>query len=178
MLDRRHERLKAARIAAGYRTALEFSSKHGLKQPTYSAHETGERGLRKKVAERYAKILSRELAGITSDWLLDNIGEPPVGILPPAESKKGSSGLKSRQKLFQRQDGTAQAIEHTRLAEILVQLDYLLAEENLNPDTQRRVEIAFAVYECIEMETEARPTSTPAPVNLDRYRPLIRILVT
>jgi phage repressor protein C with HTH and peptisase S24 domain len=59
-------RLKAARVAAGYKTAKEFADKHGLPQPTYANHENDKRGLRRQTARYYADALD-----VTVEWLLD-----------------------------------------------------------------------------------------------------------
>jgi len=79
-LSRPGGRLKAARIAAKYRTAKEFADKNGIKYATYKAHERGSesgRGMNGKVAERYAEILRERLPKIESNWLLHRDGPPP-----------------------------------------------------------------------------------------------------
>lgn len=60
-----HIRLKQARVAAGYRTAKEFSDSHQMPQSTYSTHEKGTRPLTMESAGVYADIL-----GIKAAWLL------------------------------------------------------------------------------------------------------------
>lgn len=71
-------RLKQARIKAGYRTAREFCDKNDIKQPTYSNHENGKRGLKRPVAKHYAALL-----GVSDQWLLDGVSEdtPPPSHL-------------------------------------------------------------------------------------------------
>nr|WP_222532543.1 S24 family peptidase [Azospirillum sp. 412522] len=78
------QRLRLARTAAGYRTAKEFAASHGVPQPTYALHESGERGLRADVAGRYASLL-----GVSAAWLLTGEGQGPAAIAstppePPA----------------------------------------------------------------------------------------------
>ncbi|MBL4907659.1 MAG: hypothetical protein JKX94_09430 [Sneathiella sp.] len=58
-------RLKSARIAAGYVTGREFADKNGVARSTYSTQESGTRGLTAEAAELYAEML-----GITPSWLL------------------------------------------------------------------------------------------------------------
>lgn len=60
-----NDRLKAARIKAGYAEAAQAARAFGWKEVTYSKHESGERGLRPKVAERYAKAFR-----VTPEYLL------------------------------------------------------------------------------------------------------------
>jgi len=82
-----NERLKAARKAAGFRRAAEFSAAIGVAQQTYSAHERGPenggRGLKRKVAESYSEKLSPYLKGVTAEWLLFGRGRPPEGFETP-----------------------------------------------------------------------------------------------
>ena len=42
------KRLMEARVAAGYATAKEFADKNNIPQPTYSLHESGKRGLKRR----------------------------------------------------------------------------------------------------------------------------------
>lgn len=78
-------RLKFARFAAGYRTAKEFSDKHGIPQPTYSNHESGGRSLLPDVAADYATKLGNTSAG----WLLTGEGiSPTAGTGMPQENEQ------------------------------------------------------------------------------------------
>lgn len=67
------QRLRRARIAAGYRTQTEFSDKNGISQSTYHTHESGTKGLKRDIAQTYARILRIRLA-----WLLT--GEEPMSL--------------------------------------------------------------------------------------------------
>lgn len=59
------ERLKEARMLAGFKTAKEFAEKKQLKVSTYSLHEAGTRSMSFEVIEHYADILE-----INTNWLL------------------------------------------------------------------------------------------------------------
>lgn len=63
-----YDRLKAARIRAGYDTALSACEAFGWKQSAYSHHETGRNGFA-KVAGRYAKAFR-----VSVEWLLTGKG--------------------------------------------------------------------------------------------------------
>ncbi|MFO1259031.1 MAG: XRE family transcriptional regulator [Gammaproteobacteria bacterium] len=63
------ERLKDARIKAGFGSAKEFAEKTNLKISTYSLHEAGTRGMSIEVIEHYAGLLE-----INASWLLTGIG--------------------------------------------------------------------------------------------------------
>ena len=63
-----HERLKDARIAAGYLEASEAARALGIPEPTYLAHENGSRGFRAK-ADTYARKYK-----VSLEWLLTGRG--------------------------------------------------------------------------------------------------------
>ena len=58
-------RLKAARKAAGFLSAIDAAAAQKISYPTYVAHENGTRGISGKMLELYAKRF-----GVTTDWLL------------------------------------------------------------------------------------------------------------
>lgn len=62
------ERLKRARIAAGFPTAKEFAQKKGLKISTYNLHEAGTRSMSFEIIECYANLLN-----IHINWLLTGV---------------------------------------------------------------------------------------------------------
>ena len=68
------QRLTYARIKAGYEDQRQFADAVGVPQPTYNLHETGKRGIRPKVAEKYAA----HLKNCTPAWLLYGDGTPPA----------------------------------------------------------------------------------------------------
>lgn len=68
------QRLKFARVAAGYRTARAFSDKFGIPQSTYSLHESDGRGLTEDVAKEYAAALGNCSPG----WLQFGEGRSPL----------------------------------------------------------------------------------------------------
>lgn len=65
----KHERLQAARRAAGFVTAAEAALALGVPAPTYSAHENGTHGISRK-AEMYARFFKVDL-----NWLLTGKGD-------------------------------------------------------------------------------------------------------
>lgn len=64
-------RLKVARKAAGYKTALAFAKKMNIPKTTYSQHENGKRSLTAEQIMFYSHILSLE-----PSWLLTGLGHP------------------------------------------------------------------------------------------------------
>lgn len=61
-------RLRLAREAAGYATAADAATAIGIKQPTFTHHENGTRGITKS-AERYAAFFR-----VSLDWLMTGRG--------------------------------------------------------------------------------------------------------
>lgn len=76
MMKEPYERLQEARKAANFDTPTEAASAYGWSIPTYLSHENGTRGLRPKVAERYAKAFRKP-----AEWLL--YGKVPKGTERP-----------------------------------------------------------------------------------------------
>lgn len=66
------ERLREARHAAGYESAMSAAKKFGWSPSTYAAHENGQNGFNIKAAAKYAKAFKT-----TAAWLLTEEGEPP-----------------------------------------------------------------------------------------------------
>lgn len=66
----KNERLKAARVAAGYKTAVDAAAALGVKGPTYSGHENGSRDFSNEDAALYARRFRVSLA-----WLAMGKGE-------------------------------------------------------------------------------------------------------
>lgn len=64
------ERLKSARIEAGYESAAAAARAMGTPAPTYSGHENGTTDMPRKAAIRYARFY-----GVSLDWLLTGSGE-------------------------------------------------------------------------------------------------------
>lgn len=64
-------RIKAARIAAGYRRAAEAAEALGVAYPTYAGHENGSRDPKGNI-ELYARRY-----GVSTDWLLTARGAGP-----------------------------------------------------------------------------------------------------
>lgn len=79
-MSERHERLQAARQAAGYATAAEAAEAMGVKLPTYTHHENGTRDItRRGVAERYARFYRVNL-----EWLMTGRGPQKPAQRPQA----------------------------------------------------------------------------------------------
>ncbi len=83
------ERLRAARIAAGYETVMAAAQAMGANYSTYAAHENGEKGLT-RAGVRYARFFR-----VSLDWLLTGRGEmrgasealvPVIGVVAAGQA--------------------------------------------------------------------------------------------
>lgn len=74
------DRLKAARLAAGFESAADAVRRFGWKESTYFGHENGSRGFRTDTASEYARAFK-----VTQEWLLFGRGGPP-DVLPVAST--------------------------------------------------------------------------------------------
>ncbi len=63
------ERLKQARIEAGYRSSKEFALTNDLKVSTYNLHEAGTRSMGIDVIEHYSELLNLNVS-----WLITGVG--------------------------------------------------------------------------------------------------------
>lgn len=66
------ERLRIARLRAGFETGKEAAEAMGIPVPTYLAHENGSRGYPAKRAMVYARKFK-----VREQWLLYGVGEGP-----------------------------------------------------------------------------------------------------
>lgn len=66
-----NERLKRARLAAGFRTASDAISRFGWRGSTYRAHENGQNHFDAETAGTYARAY-----GVSAGWLLTGDGIP------------------------------------------------------------------------------------------------------
>jgi transcriptional regulator with XRE-family HTH domain len=68
------KRLRAARKAAGYKSAKDFANEHGIPLSTYSQHETGKRSISAELIINYSSYFQ-----VNPYWLLTGNGEPFFG---------------------------------------------------------------------------------------------------
>lgn len=76
-MDTMGERLRAARIAAGFDSATAAAAFHGWTPSTYTAHENGQNGFKVKQAVVYARAFK-----VSPEWLQFGANPPP----PDAQS--------------------------------------------------------------------------------------------
>jgi len=80
-MDTPNARLKAARIAAKFETAVDAADSLGIPRATYIGHENGRRGFPASRAPQYARKFK-----VTEEWLLFGKGETSApDLLPSAD---------------------------------------------------------------------------------------------
>lgn len=84
-MEEAFERLQRARANAGYQTPSDAARAFGWNEITYRAHENGGRGLKKDVAERYAKAFR-----ISPAWLLTGEGKMERGNVVAVRGRIGA----------------------------------------------------------------------------------------
>ena len=72
-----HERLRAARIRAGFKTMADAVDALGVEYPTYAGHENGQNGFRAKTGQLYARKFK-----VRFEWLMNGTG--PMDAADPA----------------------------------------------------------------------------------------------
>lgn len=90
-----HDRLKRARLAAGYETAADAARAMGVPKPAYTHHENGTRGFVTN-GERYARFFR-----VSLEWLLTGRGEmkgagdvpiPVMGVVTAGQATVPADG--------------------------------------------------------------------------------------
>jgi len=87
-MESTHDRLRAARIAAGYENAADAASALGVPYSTYAGHENGSRGLKPENLKLYARRYK-----VSVGWLLTGEGELPKQIKPSATKPTDTTPL-------------------------------------------------------------------------------------
>jgi len=67
----RHERLRSARLAAGFGSAAEAARHFGWRPAAYRHHENGTSGFRSDRGAEYARAY-----GVSVEWLVFGVGAP------------------------------------------------------------------------------------------------------
>lgn len=90
MIDEAHDRLRAARVKAGFNSPTEVAQAFGWNIETYRSHEYGRRGITTQTAEKYASALR-----VPAIWIL--FGDKPPKWYEKNDMKPGE-GFKHEQK--------------------------------------------------------------------------------
>jgi hypothetical protein len=89
-------RLRAFRVAAGFRSAREAALTNNWPESSYRAHEAGTRTIGQDDAERYAERFRAEGVDVTAQRIL--FGPSVLGFAEPKHDYDGGAKIPSRQK--------------------------------------------------------------------------------
>lgn len=146
-------RLKAARKAAGYRSATAFAGKRDIPMSTYSQHEGGKRSMNAEALMYYAEQL-----GIQAGWLLSGQGTPFQADTKDVVRKSQlvnkvldeESGLINTQSSKEQQLGPIvepiTTVDMHLFKEILVRLLVLHSEEDVEISDKELIDFSIEVY--------------------------------
>lgn len=109
------ERLQSARRKAGYSDATAAARAFGWNINTYRSHENSARGLRRDVAERYAKAFR-----VSAAWLLTGDGDDPMSCARAGAISVDPEDLRAIVSLLLRSRGTPEDTA-ADLADIVVE---------------------------------------------------------
>lgn len=128
-------RLRQAREAAGYASAAQFASAHGLTESTYRSHENGYRALTRPAAQRYAEFLG---GGITWHWLLyGDAVKSGAEIAAEANRPRQSDALPPSAKVWAIQELDVRAGAGNGAAHDVVEAERVVAEWRVPRDMIR-----------------------------------------
>lgn len=142
------KRLKAARKAAGYKSAKDFAISQNMPISTYSQHETGKRSINAELIITYSSRLQ-----VNPYWLLTGNGDPYFGAID------------QEKKAIIEQESYSISQEHTeksnkyRLIDLDLLRKVLFAAEPLFDDTsiklsyQELINYCFDVYDIVSTLT-------------------------
>lgn len=93
MANTLHQRLREARVAAGYEHASDFAKANDLPEGTYRHHENGTRGVKINALKKYAALMN-----VSLEWLLTG-EKQPSGKMPLLKAEEPNTFSKSN-KMF------------------------------------------------------------------------------
>lgn len=161
------ERLRAARIAAGFESISDAVNAYDWKYSTYAGHENGHRGIKNPDLEKYA-----EAFGVDQAWLLtgkETVGRNPQSALGPNPPGMGEQTVSAflgrndteRQRLMALAKGFAPDARHVSLLQLaadvpgfmLMRDDILMVDLNSAPKEGQMLVVQVWDQESGEAET-------------------------
>lgn len=151
------QRLRHARIKAGYRSARAFAFKHKIAYVTYSQHETGKRQLSPEVIFKYSRFLK-----ISPGWLLTGDGEIDLHEYPRDSLKKAhNKQLEAREPspanfdysspaVFESSNNQQTYIDADLLGDIFTELNGVLKSLNTDMSDRHKIKICVELYQTVQ----------------------------
>jgi transcriptional regulator with XRE-family HTH domain len=140
------KRLRAARKAAGFKSAKSFASKNDIPLSTYSQHETGKRSISAELILNYSRHFQ-----VHPYWLLTGEGEPYFDdthqdqkVIIEKETFSISSSAKLNEKLNEYRRADVELLK-----KILLKGGPLLEDPSLKLSYSRLIHHCFEIYNTV-----------------------------
>jgi transcriptional regulator with XRE-family HTH domain len=140
------KRVRAARKAAGYKSAKEFANKYEIPLSTYSQHETGKRSINAELIINYSSYFT-----INPCWLLTGNGEPFFDEDQNQKEKKAIIERETFSISHKVNDDNAKynQVELGLMRKIFLAAEHLFADKSLNVSYTGLVNHCFEIYETV-----------------------------
>ncbi len=142
-------RLKAARLAAGYKSLSSMCEEHHLHKSNYSQHESGSVAPREQVLKKYC-----ELFDVNFEWLKDGAGLPYDDVI--SDNNKSHKILNEVEILQESIRSAAQPLAEPLLLAIIKETLKHLEHTAKQPSPDEVAEIIVGIYKDI-VTSEADP---------------------
>ncbi len=153
-------RLKAARKAAGYKTARDFGSSHSIPPSTYAQHETGKRSINAELIINYSELLQ-----VNPYWLLTGSGEPYFGTINYEKKATISQENFSISQPFLQESNQSEIFNVALLKKILFLAKTLFNDKSIPLSYEELINYCFDIYNIISTLT-ANETEKEKIINL------------
>jgi transcriptional regulator with XRE-family HTH domain len=134
------KRLRAARKAAGFKSAKEFAKEYGVPVSTYSQHETGKRSISSDLIMDYSAYFK-----IKPCWLLTGEGEPFL-----VEGQKDKKAIIAREVFSISPNVNENHIKYQHIDLALLKR-ILLAAETLFEDESVKLSYSGLIHHCFDI---------------------------
>lgn len=160
LADEIAKRLRAARKAAGYKSAKDFANRQNMPASTYSQHETGKRSINAELIINYSSILK-----VDPSWMLTGNGDPFFGAIDQEKKVIIEQESFSLSQQHSEKSGTYKLIDTDLLKSVLFAVAPLLDDKSINLSYQELITYCFDVYDIVSTLT-ADSTEKEKIINL------------
>ena len=142
------KRLRAARKAAGFKSAKEFAKAYDVPISTYSQHETGKRNISAELIVNYSDYFK-----INPYWLLTGNGEPFL-----SENQKDKKAIIERETFsisphVSENDAKYHTADLALLQKILLAAEPLFKDESVKLSYSALIQFCFDIYDTVSTLT-------------------------
>lgn len=138
------KRLKAARIAAGFKTAKDFATTENIPVTTYSQHESAKRCLTPELIVNYSTKFK-----INPYWLLTGLGEAFLGQVSHEKKTKLEGQLFPISAAVTNHAKNYKLIDQSLLKQILATAEFLFYDKTVTLSYAELVDYCFELYDTV-----------------------------